>query len=73
VLIYISSNFLAPIPCILAGIDDFIFQFAPKSTNFFAQHPEPAKAGLPTRNSRPEAKFPDSKKCEPAKAAPQTG
>jgi hypothetical protein len=44
---------------------------------FFAQHPEPAKAGLPTGNSRPEAKFPDSKKCDrvkpalrPVKAAP---
>jgi hypothetical protein len=34
VLIYISTNFIAPIPCILAGIDDFSFQFPPKSTNF---------------------------------------
>jgi hypothetical protein len=33
VLIYISTNFLAPIPLILAGTHDFLFQFAPKSTN----------------------------------------
>jgi hypothetical protein len=33
VLIYIATNFLAPIPPISAGIDDFIFRFSPKSTN----------------------------------------
>jgi hypothetical protein len=40
---------------------------------FFAQHPEPAKAGLHTGNSRTDSKFPDSKSSEPAKAGPQTG
>jgi hypothetical protein len=73
VLIYISTKFPAPIPCILAGIDDFIFQFVPKSTNFFAQLPEPAKAGLHTGNSRTVQKNLDSKKYEPAKASLQTG
>jgi hypothetical protein len=33
VLIYIATNFLAPIPLISLRIDDFIFQFAPKSKN----------------------------------------
>jgi hypothetical protein len=33
VLIYIATNFLAPIPHISPGIEDFIFQFAPKSKN----------------------------------------
>jgi hypothetical protein len=43
VLIYIFTNFLAPIPCILAGIDDFIFQFAPKSTKFSRSIPNRLK------------------------------
>jgi hypothetical protein len=34
VLIYIATNFLAPIPLICLGIDDFSFQFLPKSMNF---------------------------------------
>jgi hypothetical protein len=33
VLIYIATNFIAPIPLISLGIDDFFFQFPPKSTN----------------------------------------
>jgi hypothetical protein len=34
VLIYIATNFLAPIPLISHGIDDFLFKFPPKSKNF---------------------------------------
>jgi hypothetical protein len=55
VLIYISTNFLAPIPCIFLRIDDFLFQFPPKSTkkrSFSQKSPNrlkpdlrPAKAG----------------------------
>jgi hypothetical protein len=33
VLIYIATNFLAPIPLISLGIIDFSFRFPPKSTN----------------------------------------
>jgi hypothetical protein len=53
VLIYIATNFLAPIPHISLGIADFLSEFLPKSTN----------------SSRRNF----SKKCEPAKAGPQTG
>jgi hypothetical protein len=75
VLIYISTNFLAPIPCILAGIDKFIFQFAPKSTKFSRSIPNrlklvciPAKAG-PSQNFRTR-KVPNRLKpaLRPAKA-----
>jgi hypothetical protein len=56
VLIYIATNFLAPIPLISAGIDDFIFQFVPnrrtaraeisrKSANRLKSALRPAKAG----------------------------
>jgi hypothetical protein len=34
VLIYIGTNFLAPIPCISLGIIESFFKFLPKSTNF---------------------------------------
>jgi hypothetical protein len=34
VLIYISTNFLAPIPCISLRIADFSSHFLPKSKNF---------------------------------------
>jgi hypothetical protein len=40
---------------------------------FLAQYPEPAKAGLHTKNSWTISKIPDSKSSEPAKAGPQTG
>jgi hypothetical protein len=33
VLLYIATKFLAPIPLISLGINDFCFQFPPKSTN----------------------------------------
>jgi hypothetical protein len=33
VLIYIATKFLAPIPLISLGIDNFLFQFPPNSTN----------------------------------------
>jgi hypothetical protein len=50
VLIYIASKFLAPIPLISVGIDDFLFEFPPKSTNssrrIFSKKSEPEKAGL---------------------------
>jgi hypothetical protein len=52
VLIYIATNFLAPIPLISLEIIDFLFQFPPKSTNSsrrnFSKKFEPAKAGPQT-------------------------
>jgi hypothetical protein len=49
VLIYIATKFLAPIPLISLGIDDFSSQFPPKSMNSsrrnFSKKSEPAKAG----------------------------
>jgi hypothetical protein len=77
VLIYISTNFLAPIPCILVGINDFIFQFAPKSMNFSRSIPNrlklvciPEIAG-PSQNFRTR-KVPNRLKpaLRPAKAGP---
>jgi hypothetical protein len=58
VLIYIATKFLAPIPLISLGINNFPFQFLPKSTNsshrFSRKSPNrlkpalrPAKAGIP--------------------------
>jgi hypothetical protein len=51
----------------------FYLSICAQIDKFFAQHPEPAKAGLHTGNSRTISKFPDSKKYEPAKAGLQTG
>jgi hypothetical protein len=57
VLIYISTNFLAPIPCILAGIDDLIFQFAPKLTNFSRSIPNRLKPFCIPEIAGPSQKF----------------
>jgi hypothetical protein len=67
VLIYISTNFLALIPLISLGIDDFLFQFPPKSMNssrrFSQKSPNrlklalrPAKAGIPAKAGPSPAK-----------------
>jgi hypothetical protein len=67
VLIYIASNFLAPIPFISLGIINFLFQFPPKSTNISTRisrkvanrlKPElrPAKAGTPAKAGPSPAK-----------------
>jgi hypothetical protein len=65
VLIYIATKFLAPIPLISLGIDDFLFQVPPKSTNSSCRISQkianrlkpalrPAKAGpIPAKASRP--------------------
>jgi hypothetical protein len=84
VLIYISTNFLAPIPLILAGIDDFIFQFAPKSTNFLRSIPNRLKPVSTPAKTEPSQNFrtrkvtnrlkPDlrpAKAGTPAKAGPR--
>jgi hypothetical protein len=56
VLIYIATNFLAPIPLISAGIDDFIFQFAPKSMNSSRRFPRKSPNRLkPTHTSQVNA------------------
>jgi hypothetical protein len=60
VLIYIATNFLAPIPLISLGIADFLFQFPSKSTNCSHRISRkslnrlkpalrPAKAGTPAK------------------------
>jgi hypothetical protein len=62
VLIYIATNFLAPIPLISLGIDDFSSHFPPKSKNFVTRISQkspnrlkpdlrPAKAGPPANAS----------------------
>jgi hypothetical protein len=67
VLIYISTNFLAPIPLISLGFVDFLSQFPPKSTNSSRRisrkvtnwlKPDlgPAKAGTPAKAGPSPAK-----------------
>jgi hypothetical protein len=72
VLIYIATKFLAPIPLISLGIDDFLFQLPPKSTNSsrrnFSKRCEPAKAGhCPASGSN----FQRHRPAPPALAHPQ--
>jgi hypothetical protein len=54
VVIYIATNFLAPIPCISLRIVDLSFKFPPKSTNSSRRSPNrkkpisaPEKVGPP--------------------------
>jgi hypothetical protein len=67
VLIYISTNFLAPIPLISLRIDDFLSKFPPKTKNFACRisrkspnrlKPDlrPAKAGKPAKAGPSPAK-----------------
>jgi hypothetical protein len=76
VLIYISTNFLAPIPLISLEFVDFLSQFPPKSTNssrrisrksLNRQKPalRPAKADIPAKVG------PNPAKAGPASAAGQ--
>jgi hypothetical protein len=52
VLIYIATNFLAPIPLISSGIDDFSTPFSAQIEEHleqdFSKKYEPEKAGLQT-------------------------
>jgi hypothetical protein len=59
-LIYIATNFLAPIPLISPKIDDFSSQFSPKSMNSsqknFSKKSELAKADLRPAKAGPPVK-----------------
>jgi hypothetical protein len=81
VLIYIDTKFLAPIPLISLGIDDFLFQFPPKSTNSSRRisrkslnqlKPDlrPAKAGPPAKAFSSPAKAGPSPASQRHRSAP---
>jgi hypothetical protein len=72
VLIYITTNFLAPIPLISLGIIDFPLQFLPKSKNFVTRisrkSPNRLKPDLRPAKTGPPAKAGP----RPAKAGPSS-
>jgi hypothetical protein len=77
VLIYISTNFLAPLPCISPGIIDFSSKFLPKLTNFSHSTPIRKKPDLTPKKAELYQKFGSQKSLNwlksahrPAKAGP---
>jgi hypothetical protein len=80
VLIYIATNFLAPIPCISLGITDFLFKFPPKLTNFSNSFSNRLKPNYSPEIARPYTNFGPQKSVNrlklahrPAKADPYRG
>jgi hypothetical protein len=73
VLLYVATNFLAPIPLISLGIIDFPLQFPPKSKNFATRisrkSPNRLKPDLRPAKTGPPAKAGP----RPAKAGPPSG